>query len=122
MDLLVRLLLSAIAVLITAYLLPGVHVAGFLSALTAAASLALVNAFLRPVLLFLSWPINMLTLGLFTFVVIGLCVQFVSALVPGFHVQGFFWALSFALVLALVSSALEAFAVPPLARVPATSE
>lgn len=107
MNMLIRLFLSALAVIIAAYLLPGVQVDGFLSALLAAVVLALVNTFLRPLLLLLTLPINFLTLGLFTFVVIGFCVQIVAAVVPGFHVHGFLWALLFALVLAIVNAVLE---------------
>lgn len=116
MRILLGLLLSTLAVIISAYLLPGVRVDGFISALAAAVVLAFVNAFLRPLLLLLTLPINIPTLGLFTFVVIGFCVQLVTLVVPGFHVQGFFWALFFALVLALVNAVLELFAGQPVAQ------
>lgn len=115
MEYIVRLFLATAAVIITAYLLPGVHLEGFVSALAAAVVLGFVNTFIRPLLLILTLPINVLTLGLFTFVVIALCVQLVSAVVPGFHVQGLLWALAFALVLALVNTGLERVMFKPAA-------
>ncbi len=107
MNMLVKLVLSALAVLVTAYLLPGVHVDGFFTALVVAVVLGIVNAVLRPILFILTLPINIMTLGLFTFVIIGVCVLLVSAIVPGFHVDGFFMSLLFALVLAVVNAGFE---------------
>lgn len=114
MNTLASLVVGAIAVIVTAYLLPGVTVDGFLSALVAAVVLAVVNGLIRPILLFLTLPINLLTLGLFTFVIVGLCVMLVSAIVPGFEVAGFLWALAFALVLAIVNAALGTVTARPI--------
>lgn len=105
------LLLSTIAVFVTAHILPGVHIEGWGSALAVAIVLALVNSFIRPLLLILTLPLNILTLGLFTFVIIGGLVMLVSAIVPGFHVNGFWWALAFALVLAIINSFLASLRV-----------
>ena len=109
MKILINLALSAVAVFVTARLLPGVALDGFGTALVVAVVLGAVNALLRPALLLLTLPINILTLGLFTFVIIGGLVQLVSWLVPEFQVASFWWALVFALVLWLVSAFLSLF-------------
>jgi putative membrane protein len=101
---LIHLLLSGVAVFAAAKLLPGVHVDSFGTAVVAAIVLGLINAFLRPILMILTLPINILTLGLFTFVVIGGCVELAAKLVPGFAVAGFGWALAFAGVLAVINA------------------
>ena len=104
MKVLIHLFLSALAVFITARILPGVTLDGYVTALVVAVVLGVVNAVLRPILLFLTLPINILSLGLFTFVIIGGLVELVSFMVPGFHVAGFWWALAFALVLWVINS------------------
>lgn len=109
MRILANLVLSSVAVYVTARLLPGVTLDGFGTAVVVAVTLGLVNALLRPLLLILTLPINILSLGLFTFVVIGGLVELVSWLVPGFRVAGFLWALAFAFVLWLVSAFLSVF-------------
>lgn len=109
MKILINLVLSAVAVFVTAKILPGVKLDGCMTALVVAVVLGAVNAVLRPLLLILTLPINILTLGLFTFVIIGGLVQLVSWLVPGFQVASFWWALVFALVLWLVSAVLSIF-------------
>ena len=107
MKILISLALSALAVFVTARILPGVVLEGFGTALVVAVVLGAVNAVLRPLLLILTLPINVLTLGLFTFVIIGGLVQLVSWLVPGFQVAGFWQALAFALVLWLINAFLQ---------------
>ncbi|MEI7528653.1 MAG: phage holin family protein [Elusimicrobiota bacterium] len=109
MKILVNLLLSTVAVFVTARILPGVKLDGFMTALVVAVVLGLANAVLRPILLILTLPINILSLGLFTFVIIGFMVKLVSWLVPGFQVASFWWALVFALVLWVVSAFLSIF-------------
>jgi putative membrane protein len=89
------------------YILPGVHVDGFGTAIVVAIVLGIVNGFIRPVLLLFTLPINVMTLGLFTLVIIGVCVLIVDAIVPGFSVDGFLWALIFAAVLAVISGFLH---------------
>jgi putative membrane protein len=103
-------ILSTIAVFVTAHILPGTRVDGWGTALAVAIVLAIVNAFIRPLLLILTLPLNILTLGLFTFVIIAGLVMLVSAIVPGFHVDGFWWALAFALVLAIINGFLSSLA------------
>src|SRR5438445_10009120 len=99
--------ISALAILVSAYLLPGVHVATFVTALAAAIVLGIVNAILKPILILLSLPITILTLGLFTLVIDALLVLLTSAIVPGLKVDGFWWAVLFSLVLSLVNSFLH---------------
>ena len=108
MNFLLQWLVSGLAIIITAYLLPGVRVAGFFAALVTALILGLINAFIRPVLILLTLPLNILTLGLFTLVINALLIMLAAAIVPGFTVQGFWWALLFGLVLAVVNYALGA--------------
>jgi putative membrane protein len=109
MKILAHLLLSGLAVFVAARLLPGVSVDGYGTALIVAVVLGVANAVLKPILLLLTLPINILTLGLFTFVIIGGLVELTSALVPGFRVGGFLWALAFAFVLAVVNGVFHAF-------------
>ncbi len=108
MSLLLRLLLNALAVILVSYIVPGVHVDGFFTALVTAFVMGLINAVIRPVLLVLSLPINILTLGLFTLVINALMFWLASALVPGFQVAGFGAALIGAIVFWVISWASNA--------------
>jgi putative membrane protein len=108
MKILINLVLSAVAVFIASYLLPGVHVANFTAALIAALVLGIVNAVLKPILLILTLPINLMTLGLFTFVINAVIILFAANIVPGFSVDGFLWALILSVVLAIINSVLHA--------------
>ena len=108
MKLILHILVSAVAVLITGKLLSGVTVDGFGTAILVAIVLGIINGVIRPVLLVLTLPINILTLGLFTFFIIAACVMMATAIVPGFHVASYWWALGFAIVLAVINSALHA--------------
>jgi putative membrane protein len=100
---LANVLLSAVAVLAAAHLLPGVSEDSFGTALTAAIALGLVNAVIRPILLILTLPLNLMTLGLFTLVIIALCVLLVARVVPGFHVSGILSALAFSFLLWVIN-------------------
>lgn len=104
LNILINLFLNSLAVVITAYLLPGVRVENYLVAIIVAVVLGIVNAILKPILIILTLPIDILTLGLFIFVINAVLVMLVSALVPGFTVTSFWWALLFSLVLSLVNS------------------
>lgn len=100
---LLTLLVTAVAILLVAYLIPGlVRVDGFGSALAAALVLAVVNALVRPVFVFLSFPITILTLGLFLFVINALMLWLVAAVVSGFRVRGFVGALVGSLIVSAV--------------------
>ncbi len=109
MKTLIHFIVSAIAILISAYLLPGVHVSGLLTAFILAVVLGVVNTFIRPVLVVLTLPITVVTLGLFILVINALLIMFASYIVPGFAVAGFWYAFLFAIVLAAVSYVLEVF-------------
>ena len=99
-------MVSTLAIVIATYLVPAVHVSGFYAAFVAALVLGIVNAFLRPALIFLTLPINIISLGLFTFVINAFLVLLTSAVVPGFNVPNFGWALLFSFVLALVNAGM----------------
>lgn len=108
-------LVNVLALFVAAALLGGVHVEGPLAGLVAAALLGLINISIRPVLVLVTLPINILTLGLFTFVVNALMLQLVAWLVPGFAIDGFWWAVLAALVLAFVNAVVTRL-LPPLGR------
>ncbi len=104
---LVRWLVNAAALYLTALLLPGIRLRGLVATLLAAAVLGIVNAVLRPLLLLLSLPLNLVTLGLFTFVINALLLLLTAALVPGFEVRGFWPAVLGAVVLGAISFLLS---------------
>jgi putative membrane protein len=104
MNGILRFLLSGIAVLLTAYLLPGVEVRHFGYALLVAAMLAIVNAVVKPVFILLTIPITVVTLGLFLLAINAIIILLVDYFVPGFDVDGFWWALAFSLILSLFNS------------------
>lgn len=103
MYLLLRWLISTLAVLAAAYLVPGVHVTNFWAALIAALVIGLVNALIRPLVILLTLPVNILTLGLFTLVINALMFWLAATIVKGFYVNGFWPAFWGALVYWLVS-------------------
>jgi putative membrane protein len=103
MKLIIRLLLNAFALLMSPYLITGVNVGSFYVALITAIILGLVNAIIRPIIILLTLPINILTLGLFTFVINALMVLFVASFIKGFTVAGFWPALLLSLFLWLAS-------------------
>ena len=103
MRFLARLLLNGIAIIIAAYLLPGLHVNGPFPALIAGVILGFVNAIVRPVLFVLTLPLTLVTLGLFIFVLNAICFALTALIVPGFSVDGFGWALLGALLVSIVS-------------------
>ena len=96
-------LVVAIALFATAYILPGVRVDSWIALAVAALVLGLVNAVVRPVLLILTLPITVLTLGLFYLVVNGLAFGLAALIVPGFSIDGFGWAILGALMMSLFS-------------------
>lgn len=104
MNIIFHWIISAVAILIAAYILPGVSVVGIVTALVVAVVLGAANAFIRPILAILTLPITILTLGLFTLVINALMVLLVSAIVPGFSVDGFWWAFVFAIVLWMINT------------------
>ncbi len=109
MRILVKVFINTLAVIVAAYILPGVSVQNLVVALIVAVVLSVVNAVLRPILIVLTFPVTILTLGLFLFVINALMVLLVAWLVPGFTVDGFWWALLFSLVISLVGAVLHGF-------------
>jgi len=108
-GLVIRWLVLAAAIMAASYLLEGIEVKGFFPALGAAAMLGILNVFFRPVLLILTLPINILSLGLFTFIINALMLKMASGVIPGFDVRGFWPALFGALIITLISWLLNAF-------------
>ena len=105
MNGIIRFLLSGLAVLLTAYLLPGVHVEHYGYALLVAVVLSLANLIVKPILVILTIPITILTLGLFLLVINALIILLVDFIIPaGFEVSGFWWALAFSLILTIFNS------------------
>jgi len=108
-GLLIRWLILTAAITVASYLMKGIEVSGFFSALGAAAILGVLNAFFRPVLILLTLPINILSLGLFTFVINAVLLMMVSGVMDGFRVYGFWSAVFGSLVISLVSWFLSSF-------------
>lgn len=108
MRLLLVWLINAVALMAVAYLLPGIAVASFFTALIAALVLGLVNAVIRPILVLLTLPATLLTLGLFIFVINGLLFWFVGSFIAGFAVAGFWPGVFGAIAYSIVSWALSA--------------
>lgn len=103
MKLIIRLVINALVLLLAAYLLSGVEVTSFYAALITAIVLGLVNAVIRPILILLTLPINILTLGLFILVINGLLILFVASFIDGFSVSGLLPAIMLSLVMWLCS-------------------
>ena len=105
----IRWLTTTAAIVATAYLLDGIQVSGFFSAVFAAAVLGILNAVLRPVALLLTLPINILSLGLFTFIINALMLKMASGIIPGFGVYGFWTAIFGSFLISLISWLLNSF-------------
>lgn len=100
---LIRWLVLGISISLAAYFLDGIRVTGIFSAMGAAAMLGILNAFFRPLALIITLPINILSLGLFTFVVNAAMLKMASSLIPGFYVHGFWTAVFGSLFISIVS-------------------
>lgn len=108
-GILIRWLILTFAIMLTAFLLDGIQVADFFSALFAAGILGILNAFFRPILIVLTLPINILSLGLFTFIINAVLLMMVSGVIPGFEVRGFWSALFGSLLISIASWLLTSF-------------
>jgi len=108
-GLFLRWLILTAAIMVSAYLFPGIEVSGFGTALFAAVVLSILNAFFRPILIILTLPINILTLGLFTFVINAFLLLMTSGVIGGLQVAGFSSALLGSLIISLVSWGLSSF-------------
>jgi putative membrane protein len=108
-GIIIRWLTLTGAIILTSYLLDGIHVSGFFWALLAAAMLGFLNAFFRPIALLLTLPINVLTLGFFTFVINALMLKMASGIITGFEVYGFWSAIFGSLLISVISWLLNSF-------------
>ena len=109
MGLLVRWLILTAAIMVASYLIQGIEVSGFFSAFFAAAILGVLNVFFRPILFILTLPINILTLGFFTFVINAFLLKMASGVISGFVVHGFWSAVFGGLIISVVSWLLNSF-------------
>ncbi len=107
MNFIIRLLITAAVAYGLTYVLSGVHITDFKAAIIFALVLALLNLLLKPILVILTIPITILTLGLFLIVINTLIIMLAAKLLSGFSVAGFWWALVFSVLLSIVSSALN---------------
>lgn len=103
-----RWLLNGLALLITAYIIEGIYISGPMAALVASLVLGIVNAIIRPIFVLFTLPLNVLTLGLFTFVINGIMLKLTAILVSGFEVNGALAAFFGAIILSIVSALLTA--------------
>lgn len=109
LQFLIQLIISTLAVLISAYLLPGVHIQNnsFLTALVVATVLSFLNNVIKPIMIVLTIPVTIVSLGLFLLVINAGIILITAKIVDGFKVDGFWWALLFSLILSIVTSLLE---------------
>lgn len=106
MKFIMRLLVTAIIAFGLAYILPGVHIDQFITALIVALVLALLNAIVRPILIILTLPLTIFTFGLFLFVINAAIILITDNFIDGFRVDGFWRALLFSLLLSILTSIL----------------
>lgn len=104
MNLIIRILVTAILVVIIAHFMPGVSVASFMTSVIVAVVLGLLNAFIKPILILLTLPVTLLTFGLFLLVINALMILLCSEIVGGFHVESFWIAVLFSIILSISQS------------------
>ena len=107
MNLILRFLLNGLAVLATAYLLPGVDVTDYQTALITALVLSIANIIIKPLLILFTIPITVMTLGLFLLVINAIIILLVDHFVSGFSVDGFWWALAFSLIMSIFNGIID---------------
>jgi putative membrane protein len=105
----IRWLTLTAAIIVTSYMIDGIRVAGVFSAIFAAAALGIFNAFFRPIALVLTLPVNILSLGLFTFVINAVMLKLASGIIPGFDVHGFWASVWGAFLISIISCLLNSF-------------
>ncbi|RTE53668.1 phage holin family protein [Arenibacter aquaticus] len=109
MNLILRILLSALAVVVLAKILPGVGVDSYTTAIIVAMVLSLLNFIVKPILVILTLPVTILTLGLFLLIINAIIILLADSLVDGFQVTNIWWALLFSLLLSFLQSILYSF-------------
>lgn len=107
MPVIIRLFVLALAVFVASYIIPGVEIDSPASLLVVSVVLGVVNTFIKPILVILTLPLTVLTLGIFLLLLNGILIMIVSSIVPGFEVESFFSAILFSIVVSLVSSLLS---------------
>lgn len=107
MQTILKILLTAVAVMILSYILPGVEVASYWAAIIVAVVLGLLRLIVKPILVFLTFPITLVTLGLFLLVINAIIILMADYFISGFAVKNFWWALAFSLLLSLLQSILH---------------
>jgi putative membrane protein len=106
MNLILRIIISAVVAFGLSYILSGVHIDKFTTALLVAIVLGILNAIIKPIIVILTLPITIFTFGLFLFVINAAIILIAAKFVPGFKVDGFWWALLFSFLLSLITSLL----------------
>lgn len=106
MNFIMRIIVTSIVAFGLSYILSGVGIDSFWAAIVLAIVLAVLNAIVRPILIFFTFPLTIVTLGLFLFVINAIIILVADSLVKGFHVDGFWWALLFSLLLSIVTAML----------------
>ena len=106
MNFIIKVLVTAVNAFILAYILPHIEIDNFTTAIIVAFVLALLDAIVKPILIFITLPITVVTLGLFLFVINALIILLADSLIKDFWVDGFWWALLFSLLLSIVTSIL----------------
>jgi putative membrane protein len=106
MNIVLRIIISAVVAFALSYILSGVHIQSFVTALILAVVLGLLNIFVKPILIILTLPITIFTFGLFLFVINALIILLAAKFVNGFRVDGFWWAFLFSLLLSILTSFL----------------
>ncbi len=109
MNLLLNIIFTSLALIIATYVVPGASMSNLLIAVLAAVILGIVNTLIKPIVIILTLPINILTLGLFTFVVNALMIMLVAGIVPGFEINGFWNALLFSIVVSILKIIFNRF-------------
>lgn len=106
MNFIMRIVVTSIVAFGLSYILSGVHIDTFWTAIVLAVVLAVLNAIVKPILIIITFPITIVTLGLFLFVINALIILLADNFIKGFNVDGFWWALLFSLLLSIVTSVL----------------
>lgn len=102
-----KIIVLTLAILVAAYLVPGVHVESVLAAILASVVVALLNIFLRPILIVLTLPFTLFSMGIFLLFINAFIVYLTALIIPGIEVESFWWALLFSIVITIVNSLLE---------------
>ena len=106
-DIILKWIIYAVLIIFTAWLIPGISVANFASALLVCLVLGIINAYIKPIVQFITLPVNFLTIGLFSFVINALLLMLAGKITPGFEVNGFMSALFGSIILALASGLIN---------------